>query len=432
MAHITTQTEWEAEMCARILDLVRNELYLDFRYFDMALSAMPYEPREDIHTMATDGICLYYSAEQILRVYRSNPAYLNREFLHSILHCVFRHLWMRGNREPFLWGLASDIAVEWVIDSLKRPSVQRILSLTRIQYYDHLREENIPVTAAAIYRDLLTITDPEEQARLQFEFHTDDHRFWPKEEQPSAASQKAGDNWEKIGRRTQQEMELKGQEDSEAATSIETQIGKGKQRRTYREFLKKFTVLREEMHCDYDEFDLNYYTYGLRLYENMPLIEPLESREVLKISEFVIVIDTSYSTNGQLVRRFLEETFQIIGQRDSFFHKSHIRIIQCDNQVQADTIIENESDLKRLLQGFTLTGGGGTDFRPAFAYVNQLLEDGCFHHLKGLLYFTDGKGIYPAKRPSYETAFVFIGQEEHPDVPPWAMQIQLEEEDFFS
>lgn len=54
----------------------------------------------------------------------------------------------------------------------------------------------------------------------------------------------------------------------------------------------------------------------------MPLIEPLESREVTKISEFVIVIDTSYSTNGPLVQKFLEETFQIIQERDSFFHKS--------------------------------------------------------------------------------------------------------------
>ena len=162
----------------------------------------------------------------------------------------------------------------------------------------------------------------------------------------------------------------------------------------------------------------------------MPLIEPLESREVMKISEFVIVIDTSYSTNGALVEKFLEETFQIIGQRDSFFHKSHIRILQCDNQVQSDIIIRSEEDITKLLANFSLIGGGGTDFRPAFAYVDQLLSEGAFHHLKGLLYFTDGKGIYPARRPSYETAFVFIGEEEEQQVPPWAMKINLNQEDF--
>lgn len=73
----------------------------------------------------------------------------------------------------------------------------------------------------------------------------------------------------------------------------------------------------------------------------------------MKISEFVIVIDTSYSTNGPLVKRFLEETFQIIRQRDSFFRKSHIRIIQCDNQVHTDTIIRSQEDIDRLLQNFS-------------------------------------------------------------------------------
>ena len=212
-------------------------------------------------------------------------------------------------------------------------------------------------------------------------------------------------------------------------------------------------MLKEELQCDYDEFDLNYYTYGLRLYKNMPLIEPLESREIMKISEFVIVIDTSYSTNGPLVKRFLEETFQIIRQRDSFFRKSHIRIIQCDNQVHADTIIQSQEDIDRLLQNFSLIGGGGTDFRPAFAYVDRLLDEGVFHNLRGLLYFTDGKGIYPAKRPPYETAFVFVDTpgygrnvpssggaagtspqqnafgDDIPEVPPWAMRIHLDEDE---
>ena len=126
----------------------------------------------------------------------------------------------------------------------------------------------------------------------------------------------------------------------------------------------------------------------------------------------------------------MEETFQIIGQRDSFFHKRHIRILQCDNQVQSDIIIRSEEDITKLLANFSLIGGGGTDFRPAFAYVDQLLSEGAFHHLKGLLYFTDGKGIYPARRPSYETAFVFIGEAEEQQVPPWAMKINLNQEDF--
>ena len=69
------------------------------------------------------------------------------------------------------------------------------------------------------------------------------------------------------------------------------------------------------------------------------------------------------------------------------------------------------------------------DFRPAFSYINTLLENGEFHQLKGVLYFTDGKGIFPAKRPPYETVFLFLGEEEHPDIPAWAMKLVLHEED---
>ena len=54
-------------------------------------------------------------------------------------------------------------------------------------------------------------------------------------------------------------------------------------------------------------------------------------------------------------------------------------------------------------------GGGGTDFRPAFEYVNQLCAEKKFSNLRGLLYFTDGMGTYPAKRPAYDTAFSVSG-----------------------
>ena len=417
-----TQTEWENEMCIKILELIQNELYVDFRYLDVAVSALTLTPNDSLRSTATDGISFFFPPEQILRVFRSNPLFLNRAVLHSVFHCIFRHLWIRGSRDPDLWNLSCDIAVEWIIDSFEKKSVKRALSGIRTNIYNDFRQYKIPITAANIYRYLLPdIADnPDRLNQLMMEFFTDDHRFWPKKPSTSPSAAKAGQSWDKISRRMEQELNLRGDDSASGIDAMKTQI---------KDFLRKFTVLKEELHCDYDEFDLNYYSYGLRLYKNMPLIEPLESREVTKISEFVIVIDTSYSTNGPLVQKFLEETFQIIQERDSFFHKSQIRIIQCDNQVHSDTIIKEQRDIPKLLHNFELIGGGGTDFRPAFSYINKLLEDGEFQNLKGVLYFTDGKGIYPAKRPPYETAFLFLGEEEHPDVPAWAMKLILHEED---
>ena len=427
-----TQTEWENEMFIKILELIQNELYVDFRYLDVAVSALTLTPNDSLRSTATDGISFFFPPEQILRVFRSNPLFLNRAVLHSVFHCIFRHLWIRGSRDPDLWNLSCDIAVEWIIDSFEKKSVKRALSGIRTNIYNDFRQYKIPITAANIYRDLLPdIADnPDRLNQLMMEFFTDDHRFWPKKPSTSPSAVKAGQSWDKISRRMEQELNLRGDDSASGIDAMKTQIKEGKSRRSYKDFLRKFTVLKEELHCDYDEFDLNYYSYGLRLYKNMPLIEPLESREVTKISEFVIVIDTSYSTNGPLVQKFLEETFQIIQERDSFFHKSQIRIIQCDNQVHSDTIIKEQRDIPKLLHNFELIGGGGTDFRPAFSYINKLLENGEFQNLKGVLYFTDGKGIYPAKRPPYETAFLFLEEEEHPDVPAWAMKLILHEEDF--
>ncbi|MFQ9748536.1 MAG: metallopeptidase [Anaerobutyricum soehngenii] len=370
-----TQTEWENEMCIKILELIQNELYVDFRYLDVAVSALTLTPNDSLRSTATDGISFFFPPEQILRVFRSNPLFLNRAVLHSVFHCIFRHLWIRGSRDPDLWNLSCDIAVEWIIDSFEKKSVKRALSGIRTNIYNDFRQYKIPITAANIYRYLLPdIADnPDRLNQLMMEFFTDDHRFWPKKPSTSPSAVKAGQSWDKISRRMEQELNLRGDDSASGIDAMKTQIKEGKSRRSYKDFLRKFTVLKEELHCDYDEFDLNYYSYGLRLYKNMPLIEPLESREVTKISEFVIVIDTSYSTNGPLVQKFLEETFQIIQERDSFFHKSQIRIIQCDNQVHSDTIIKEQRDIPKLLHNFKLIGGGGTiSVLPFLTLINYL------------------------------------------------------------
>ena len=73
----------------------------------------------------------------------------------------------------------------------------------------------------------------------------------------------------------------------------------------------------------------------------------------------------------------------------------------------------------------------GTDFRPAYAYVIHLCSDYKFSNLRGLLYFTDGMGTYPARRPGYDTAFLFLGERfDDANVPPWAMKVVLDEEEF--
>ena len=164
----------------------------------------------------------------------------------------------------------------------------------------------------------------------------------------------------------------------------------------------------------------------------MPLIEPQEWKEVQKVEEFAVVIDTSMSCSGELVRKFLEETYGVLSENDSFFRKVNIHIIQCDDKVQEDKEITCEEDLKSYMEDLTLKGEGGTDFRPAFAYVERLMKEHVFSNLRGLLYFTDGQGTYPAKMPAFETAFVFLKEDyEDMEVPSWAVKLILEESDIY-
>ncbi len=77
-----------------------------------------------------------------------------------------------------------------------------------------------------------------------------------------------------------------------------------------------------------------------------------------------------------------------------------------------------------------IRGLGGTDFRPVFELVDRLIEAGEFSDLRGLIYFTDGYGTFPAHKPSYQTAFVFLDDEyREPDVPPWAIRLVLQDDE---
>jgi predicted metal-dependent peptidase len=428
MAHIQTQDEWQEEMALKILTFVRDELYMDLRFMDIALSVLKPKADRVLKAFATDGAYLAYPPDDTIRLFRDNPAYLDRAYLHVVMHCIFGHLWIAGDRNRALWDISCDIAVEYTIDRIDKPCTRRILRLVRQELYKKL-DAMTGVSAAIIYRMISGMTDAE-IAHLKREFYTDDHCYWPRKRDGRMSEQQSRDmkRWQKIARQSAQKKLRQGDDAGEGEAILSAQLEVEKNKRNYREFLEQFTVLREEIGIDPDEFDLNYYTLGLRMYDNMPLIEPLESREIKKIQEFVIAIDTSYSTSSGLVEGFLKETFAILNNRNSFFREAKVRVIQCDDKVRMDTVIKSEAEISRLMKEFTIGGGGGTDFRPVFSYVNELIDAGEIKNCGGLIYFTDGMGIYPRTCPAYKCAFLYmepLGAEEEALIPPWAIRYQL-------
>ena len=184
----------------------------------------------------------------------------------------------------------------------------------------------------------------------------------------------------------------------------------------------------EELKVNDDEFDYIYYTYGLEKYGNLPLIEPLEYATSKKVKEFVIVLDTSASCNGETVRKFLKKTYDILSSSASFFKAVNIHILEADRKVWEDIKISSMEEFNEMLEKFKLSGFGATDFRPAFEYVDELIKKKEFTNLKGLVYLTDGYGIYPDSAPDYDVIFAFMNDDKNaPKVPNWAIKVVLSE-----
>lgn len=196
----------------------------------------------------------------------------------------------------------------------------------------------------------------------------------------------------------------------------------------YRRFLRRFTVTREEMRLDQDAFDPVAYYYGMERYGNLPMMEPLETREGNRLEELVIAIDTSGSCKKETVARFLGETRTILEEKENFFENWNVCLIQCDSFIQEKVMIHSAKEWETYREQMVIRGRGGTDFRPVFEEVERMREKREFRDLKALIYYTDGDGIYPEKKPDYETAFVFVKKSEKMDrVPGWAKKLLVTE-----
>ena len=504
-------------LAAKIFDTSRNVVFLNLRFLTKSVTMLA--PVLYNGSFFTDGKRLYYDPKYIIKRYKKAERLPVHDFLHIILHCVFRHWYLGAGVDKKRWDAACDIAVESLIMDMdgeffsneniseKKAVIYKLSSLMR------------PLTAERLYSYFKKLDDTiiDEYAAA---FRTDDHNGWykperreyePEEKQTTLGvpgvkqKDETGDDEDgEDGKNPKGENPGEKEEDSrddennrdggsgeggdagenddasdifdmldspdlseearqqalkqleklwrETAKQIQTELGlfpkkAGKQsdnmiqaleeinreRYDYTDFLRKFAVMGETMRLDTDNFDINYYSYGLSLYGDTALIEPLEYKEEKRIRDFVIAIDTSGSVSGAAVQAFVQKTYNILCSENSFFKKINIYIIQCDTEIREAVKITCRKEFEQYFKNMELHGLGGTDFRPVFDYVSTLISKKEFNNLKGLIYFTDGFGEFPAKKPPYETAFVFMRSDfdaaQSPDVPSWAIKIVLEDGD---
>lgn len=419
-----TKNEKISSLASEIMGVSHDDILMHMRFFDRALASLRPAEKPGAGSFATDGQSCFYDPVLVLKCYRESPARVTRIYLHMLLHCIFAHHFRYDRLEARLWDLAADMAVENVILELGLEGTALEQDTVLARKLEGWKEKAQSLTAERLYRCFAERPlPPEEERELRRLFFRDAHSLW----MPPQRLEMTRGQWEKISRRVKTDLKSFARRKS-GTGSLEKNLEEvTRERYDYGAILRRFAVPGEEMAVSQEEFDYVYYTYGLSCYGNLPLIEPLEYRESKKVKEFVIVIDTSASCNGKTVEAFLRKTYSILRDTESFFHKINVHIIQCDSQVQQDTRITCEEDLEVFLGEGKLAGGGATDFRPVFAYVEQLREHREFENLKGLIYFTDGYGIYPEQMPAYQVIFAFLEEDENrAPVPPWSMKVVLD------
>lgn len=412
-------------LALRILGGCRGVVYRQYPHLDAALAGLVPECAKETEIVGTDGLRLFFSGQKVLADYAACPQRMHRRYLHLLLHGLYLHVIGAKQYEPRRWDLACDIAVERMIRQICKdqaefcsPSEEKVRQvhqamdvwlgssvLSAEQIYARLDAEKLPYA-------------PEQLLRI---YAWDDHRPWRKAAVDGEGLRK---KWERIRAHSGSWAggvggHNAGEEAGDGIDLLKPLHPGG--RYDYHRFLRQFATLREEQELDLESFDPVQYQFGMEHYGNIPLIEPLEYREVHRLSELVIAIDTSGSCDVETVTQFLQETYAILSDQENFFRKMKVYLIQCDCCIEQVQVIHSREEWEKYSRSIAVHGRGGTDFTPVFRYVEELRRKKELSNLRAMIYFTDGDGIYPRIAPDYETAFVFVKRTEgmH-QVPKWA------------
>ena len=188
------QRRWERaqKVALDIVDECRVQLMLKFRFLDLALWRMP---AEAVHVqgrywLATDGKMVYFEPYMALGRFEQGFDEAVRDYLHLVMHCIFRHPFDETHSRQDAWWLACDVVAESVAmemcagrfpsedDRARRQALSELRrlcgQLTPGKLYT-LFERTLTAPYGKTYRELSSDSIVEFQAL----FERDNHEAWP-------------------------------------------------------------------------------------------------------------------------------------------------------------------------------------------------------------------------------------------------------------
>lgn len=334
---------------------------------------------KEIGSMGVDFKGNLYFAEEFINSLSDEQ--LKTVIAHETLHLALSHLIRKGNRDQFVWNVATDLAINSMLHE------QGFNIFKGILYHKQFNG----MCAEEIYEKL---PKPKSKGRGIIVIDGDnfkdsdriDKHIYPKSENDKKGKGKKG---EILTQQERKQLENEWKKRLVEATTLAKQMGKlplGMER--YVEEVLKSKISWRHLLYKYVTQEIPHdYTYSRphRRSESVGFYMPSVVKECV---ELVVAVDTSGSIGQREYDIFISELVAIVKS----FANIKITILSCDTQIH-DIIELTNGNLEKICN-LKLRGYGGTDFRPIFKWIGENKPN-----TKLLVYLTDGMGEYP----EYET-----------------------------
>ena len=348
-------------------------------------------------TAATDGIHFYYNSRFIMML---RPKEVDFLVAHEVLHVVYDHMGRRDHRDPEIWNIADDYAVN---ADLKRHKIGQFITTVGALY--EAKYDGKP--AEEIYEDLMKNIQYINVDDL-LDKMLDDHIDGEGEDgEDGEDGEKKGKGRPKL---SEAEKEQIRQEVKQSIINAAQQADAGSIPAGVERLIKQMTdpimPWRELIQSNLTSAIKSDYSWmrpsrrGWHMDAVMPGMNPGEEIDV------TVMIDMSGSINNKQGMEFVSEVAGMMEAFDGF----RIRVACFDTKVY--NMQEFTSENLDTVDEYQLHGGGGTDFDCIF---NFLKEEAIVP--ERLIVFTDGYPFGSWGDPDYcDTTWIIHG-DPNPNPP---------------